>query len=114
MYKIAIIESEHIIREGLCALLANGSGFTVDFQASAPVALFRQAWLTPPDLVLLDMMMPKNYGIEVIKEIKKRWPATKILIFTLKRYRKRYLRCIPRRCRCRWLYTEKHNSTSIN
>ncbi|MDI1231286.1 MAG: response regulator transcription factor [Methylobacter sp.] len=84
MYKIPIIESEPIIREGLCVLLANGPGFTVDFQASAPVALFRQAWLTPPDLILLDMMMPKNYGTEVIKEIKKRWPATKILIFTLK------------------------------
>jgi len=84
MYKIAIIESESIIREGLSVLISKESGFTVDFQASAPVALFRQAWLTPPNVILLDMMMPKNYGIEVIKEIKKRWQVTKILIFTLK------------------------------
>jgi len=84
MHKIAIIESESIIREGLSVLISKESGFTVDFQASAPVALFRQAWLTPPNVILLDMMMPKNYGIEVIKEIKKRWQATKILIFTLK------------------------------
>ncbi len=84
MYKIAIIESESIIREGLCLLLSNDPDFTVDFQAAAPVALFRQAWLTPPDLILLDMMMPKRYGIEVIEEIKKRWRATKVLIFTLK------------------------------
>jgi len=84
MYKIAIIESESIIREGLSVLISKESGFTVDFQASAPVALFRQAWLTPPNVILLDMMMPRNYGIEVIKEIKKRWQATKILIFTLK------------------------------
>ncbi|MDP1773229.1 MAG: response regulator transcription factor [Methylobacter sp.] len=84
MYKIAIIESESIIREGLCALLSKESDFTVDFQASAPAALFRQAWISPPNLILLDMMMPKNYGIDVIKEIKRRWQATKILIFTLK------------------------------
>lgn len=84
MYKIAIIESESIIREGLCALLSKESDFTVIFQASAPVGLFRQAWFIPPDLFLLDMMMPKRYGIEVIEEIKKRWPTTKILIFTLK------------------------------
>jgi DNA-binding NarL/FixJ family response regulator len=84
MYKIAIIESESIIREGLCLLLSKDPDFTVDFQAAAPVALFRQAWLTPPDLILLDMMMPKRYGIEVIEEIKKRWRATKVLIFTLK------------------------------
>jgi DNA-binding NarL/FixJ family response regulator len=84
MYKIAIIESESIIREGLCLLLSKDPDFTVDFQAGAPVALFRQAWFTPPDLILLDMMMPKRYGIEVIEEIKKRWRATKVLIFTLK------------------------------
>ena len=70
MYKIAIIESESIIREGLCALLSKEPDFTVDFQASAPTSLFRQAWISPPNLILLDMMMPKNYGIDVIKEIK--------------------------------------------
>jgi len=84
MYKIAIIESEPIIREGLCILLSKEPGFTVVIQASAPAALFHQVWHTPPNLVLLDMMMPKRYGIEVIQEIKRRWEATKILIFTLK------------------------------
>jgi DNA-binding NarL/FixJ family response regulator len=84
MYKIAIIESESIIREGLSVLISKEPGFTVDFQASAPVALFRQAWITPPNLILLDLMMPQNYGIDIIKEIKRRWLATKILIFTLK------------------------------
>lgn len=84
MHKIAIIESEPFIREGLRVLLSKEPGFTVIYQASVPVALFRQAWLTPPDLILLDMMMPKNYGIEVIKEIKKRWETTKVLIFTVK------------------------------
>jgi DNA-binding NarL/FixJ family response regulator len=84
MYKIAIIESESIIREGLCILLSKEPGFTVVFQASAPASLFHQVWHTPPKLVLLDMMMPKRYGIEVIQEIKRRWQTTKILIFTLK------------------------------
>jgi DNA-binding NarL/FixJ family response regulator len=84
VYKIAIIENESIIREGLSALLSQEPGFNVCYQASSPVALFRQAWLTPPNLILLDMIMPKRYGIEIIQEIKKRWQATKILIFTLK------------------------------
>lgn len=84
MYKIAIVESESIIREGLCVLLSKEPDFTVTFQAAAPVALFRQTWFAPPDLILLDMMMPKRYGIEVIEEIKKRWQTAKVLIFTLK------------------------------
>jgi DNA-binding NarL/FixJ family response regulator len=84
MCKIAIIESEPIIREGLCILLSKEPGFTVVFQASAPASLFHQVWRTPPKLVLLDMMMPKRCGIEAIQEIKRRWQTTKILIFTLK------------------------------
>jgi DNA-binding NarL/FixJ family response regulator len=84
MHKIVIIESEPFIREGLRVLLSKEPEFTIVYQAAVSVALFRQAWLTPPDLILLDMMMPKNYAIEVIKEIKKRWKTAKILIFTVK------------------------------
>jgi len=108
MYKIAIIESESIIREGLSVLISKESGFTVDFQASAPVALFRQAWLTPPNVILLDMMMPKNYGIEVIKEIKKTLASDQDSDFYPEGYRREYLRCIS--CRCRWLYTQRHDA----
>lgn len=84
MHKIVVIESEPFIREGVRVILSKEPGFNVVYQAAAPIALFRQAWLTPPDLILLDMMMPKNYGIEVIKEIKNRWKTAKILIFTIK------------------------------
>lgn len=84
MYKIAIVEDQTIIRAGLYAVLTQEPQFNVVSQSNNPIDLFRQTWLIPPDLVLLDMVMPKMNGVEAIEEIKKRWHGAKILIYTSK------------------------------
>lgn len=84
MYKIAIIEDQTIIRAGLYAVLTQEPEFNVASQSTDPVAMLRQTWTTPPDLVLLDLVMPKMNGVEAIEEIKKRWHSTKILVYTYK------------------------------
>lgn len=84
MYKIAIIEDQTIIRAGLHAVLTQEPQFMVVSQSTNPVDMLRQTWTAPPDLVLLDMVMPKMNGVEAIEEIKKRWNDTKILVYTYK------------------------------
>ncbi|MGJ0490374.1 response regulator [Methylobacter sp.] len=84
MYKIAIVEDQTIIRAGLYAVLTQEPQFNVVSQSNNPIDLFRQTWLIPPDLVLLDMIMPKMNGVEAMEEIKKRWHGAKILIYTSK------------------------------
>lgn len=81
MYKIALIESQAIVREGLRMLLSSNTANTVS-HASDPIALFRQTWSSPPDLVIMDKVMPSMNGVETIQEIKKRWLETRILVFT--------------------------------
>lgn len=85
MYKIAIIEDQIIMRAGLSAILAQESQFNIDSQSADPIDFLRKTWGTPPNLVLLDMIMPKMNGAEAITEIKKRWHnSIKILIYTYK------------------------------
>jgi DNA-binding NarL/FixJ family response regulator len=84
MYKIAIVEEQTIIRAGLYAVLSQEPQLEIVSQSKNPIDLFRQTWLTPPDLVLMDMIMPKMNGVEAMEEIKKRWNGAKMLIYTAK------------------------------
>jgi DNA-binding NarL/FixJ family response regulator len=83
MNRIAIVESQAIVREGLRMLLSSEPNFSIS-HAADPIALFRQTWSTPPDLVIMDKVMPSMNGVEAIQEVKKRWNTTKVLIFTAK------------------------------
>jgi len=84
MYKIAIVEEQTIIRAGLHAVLTKEPQFEVVSQSINPLDMLRQSWSVPPDLVLLDLVMPKMNGVEAIEEIKKRWHNTKVLVYTCK------------------------------
>ncbi|MBK8817344.1 MAG: response regulator transcription factor [Methylococcaceae bacterium] len=83
MNRIAIVESQEIVREGLKMILSREDGL-LSYCISDPIALFRQSWISPPDLVIMDKVMPGMNGVEAIQEIKKRWDKTKVLIFTAK------------------------------
>jgi DNA-binding NarL/FixJ family response regulator len=91
MYKIAIIEDHAILKAGLCAILSKDPQFNIISQPNDPIELFRHTWTVGPDLVLLNLIMPKMNGIEAIEEIKKRWQWTKILVYTNKEEEKNIL-----------------------
>jgi DNA-binding NarL/FixJ family response regulator len=81
--RIAIVENQEIVREGLKMILSKEPGL-LSYCVSDPIALFRQTWINPPDLVILDKVMSGMNGVEAIQEIKKRWENTKVLVFTAK------------------------------
>jgi two-component system, NarL family, response regulator NreC len=81
--RIVIAEDHTILREGLKALLASSSELEVVGEAEDGRVAVRMASELKPDLILMDLSMPRMNGIEAIQEIKKQQPEIKILILTV-------------------------------
>jgi DNA-binding NarL/FixJ family response regulator len=81
--KIVIAEDHTILREGLRALLSANDDFDIVGEAEDGITAIRCVEQYHPDLIILDLSMPKMTGISAIKEIKSRFSETKILALTI-------------------------------
>lgn len=81
--RIVIAEDHTIVRDGLRSLLTSEGDFEVVGEAADGMEAIRCVKSTEPDLLLLDLNMPKMDGISAIKEIKKQSPNVKILALTM-------------------------------
>lgn len=80
---IVIAEDHRILREGLESLLSSKPDFEVVGKAEDGLEAIRLVRDTSPDLVLLDLSMPRLDGLSAIREIKNLSPETKILALTV-------------------------------
>ncbi len=79
MKKILIVDDDLELSGNLTEIL-EGAGYLTDMAASGKEALEKIS--DTFDIVILDMMMPGMSGLEVISELKKKTPATKIIMIT--------------------------------
>ncbi len=80
---IVIAEDHTILREGLRALLSSHSDFDIVGEAEDGRDAIRCVEKLEPDLVLMDLSMPRMGGISAITDIKKRYPKIKIIALTV-------------------------------
>ena len=80
---MVIAEDHTILRDGLRSLFELEDDLEVVGEAGDGMEALRCANNTKPDLVILDLNMPKMDGISVIREIKKQSTDTKILALTI-------------------------------
>jgi DNA-binding NarL/FixJ family response regulator len=80
--RILIADDHYIVRIGLVALINIESDMEVVAEAADGAEAIEMFDKHNPDLVLLDMHMPVKNGIETTKEIRSRFPASRILILT--------------------------------
>lgn len=81
--RVLIVDDNPILREGLKSVLSQSSNFDIVGEAANGLEAIDSVEKFHPDLVLMDLSMPELDGIGATKEIKKKWPETKILIFTM-------------------------------
>ena len=71
MINILMVDDHAIVREGLRRILDDTSGINVSAEASTGQEALELIYKQEFDLVLLDISMPKQNGIQTLKEIKK-------------------------------------------
>ena len=81
-YRIIIVEDHTLFREGIKALLQTNPGFETVGEAEDGFNAIVITERLKPDLLLIDLSMPKMNGIEAIREIRNRCRQVKILAVT--------------------------------
>ncbi|MFC2026206.1 response regulator [Chloroflexota bacterium] len=79
---VLIVDDHAIVREGQRALINTEPGMAVIGEAKDGFEAVELAYTLQPDVVLLDLQMPRKGGIEAIREIKKENPEARILVLT--------------------------------
>lgn len=81
--RIVIAEDHTILREGLKSLLSSSPDLDIVGEAADGREAIRRCLELKPDLLLLDLSMPRLGGIEAIGEVRRQVPVTKILVLTV-------------------------------
>ena len=76
------MDDHPIMRRGLCEVLEDAGGIEVVGQAADGVEAVRIAEESRPDVIVMDVIMPKQSGVEACRDILDLLPDTKVLMLT--------------------------------
>ncbi len=80
--KIALIDDHMIVMDGITSLLMEDPAITVIGKTLDSDELFSLIEQDEPHIIMLDIFLPKPIGIEILKNIKKKYPHIKVIILS--------------------------------
>ena len=80
--RVLLADDHAVVREGLRTLIGTEPGMEVVGEAADGVETVLKARTLQPDVILLDMVMPRKDGLEAISEIMRQDPGARILVLT--------------------------------
>ncbi len=83
MIRIVLADDHDIVREGMRALLASESDFKVVDQAADGQEALEKTIHHRPDVLVVDISMPKLNGLEVVRRVHNELPKCKVLVLTM-------------------------------
>ncbi len=80
--RVLVADDHAIVRKGICALLATERDIEVIAEACDGEEAVAQARDLQPDVILMDLVMPKQDGIEATRQITGRQSNVRVLVLT--------------------------------
>lgn len=80
---LVMAEDHHLVRQGLGLLLRGEAGMRVMGEASDGIEAVELASKYRPDVLLLDLMIPRLHGLEVTRQVKRDFPEVRIIILSM-------------------------------
>jgi DNA-binding NarL/FixJ family response regulator len=82
VFRILVADNHPVFRLGLCSLLGSHEGWEVCGEAVDGQDAVEKCRLLEPDLLVLDICMPRLNGVDATRQILKHNPAQRILVLT--------------------------------
>jgi DNA-binding NarL/FixJ family response regulator len=81
--RVLIADDHPVVRRGMSALLSSLAGVVVVAEAANGEDAVREAQLTRPDVVVMDIQMPGVDGVEATRRMQAAVPGTAVLVLTM-------------------------------
>lgn len=94
MTRILIVDDHEVVRHGTRLVLGQGFPDAVFDEASSAKDGLSQLEAGPCSLLILDLSMPGRGGLELLEEVKRRWPALPVVILSAHPEEEFAVRCL--------------------
>lgn len=81
--KILICEDHQLVIDGLCSIIQDFPSFHVVDTVNDSSGLHASIVKNSPDILLLDLNLPRKNGIEILKDLRVNNPTIKVLVLTM-------------------------------
>ncbi|HMJ47458.1 MAG TPA: response regulator transcription factor, partial [Ferruginibacter sp.] len=92
--KIAIFEDDDTLRESLVYLLSQANGYEVVGEYNNCVEAATLVRVYQPDVVLMDIDLPQQSGIQGVREVKEASPQTSVIMYTVFEDEEKLFQCL--------------------
>ena len=80
--RVLLVDDNPDVRVLMRRVLESNKSFTIVGEASDGLIALEQMEIHQPQLVIMDVRMPRMDGVEATKQIKERWPDTAVVGFS--------------------------------
>ena len=80
--RVMIVDDHEVVRQGVAALLRGAPDIVVCAEASSAAEAVERADVTTPDVVVMDVRLGEDSGIDATREIRARRPSCRVVMLT--------------------------------